>query len=155
MILAGLFVGAKRGYLYIRHEYKEQEEILRRELEFCRREGLIGPRILGRQDLTFELDLFVSPGGYICGEESALLEAIEGKRAEPRNKPPYVATVGLWEKPTVVNNVETLAFAAAIAANGGCWFNSYGSNAEKNVNARGLKFVGVSGDVQEPGVFEV
>jgi NADH:ubiquinone oxidoreductase subunit F (NADH-binding)/NADH:ubiquinone oxidoreductase subunit E len=154
MILAGLFVGAKRGYLYIRHEYKEQEEILRKELEACRREGLIGQKILGK-DLNFELDLFVSPGGYICGEESALLEAIEGKRAEPRNKPPYVATDGLWGKPTVVNNVETLAFAAAIAAKGGSWFNSYGLNEEKNVNARGLKFVGVSGDVREPGVFEV
>jgi NADH:ubiquinone oxidoreductase subunit F (NADH-binding)/NADH:ubiquinone oxidoreductase subunit E len=154
MILAGLCVGANKGYLYLRHEYKEQEEILHRELEFCRDEGFLGENILGK-NRSFNIELFVSPGGYICGEESALLEAIEGKRAEPRNKPPFVATVGLWGKPTVVNNVETLAFAAAIAAKGGSWFSAYGLNAEKNVNARGLKFVGVSGDVQEPGVFEV
>jgi NADH:ubiquinone oxidoreductase subunit F (NADH-binding) len=110
---------------------------------------LIGERILGTE-LSFDLELFVSPGGYICGEESALLEAIEGKRAEPRNKPPYVATVGLWGKPTVVNNVETLAFAAAIAAQGAGWFNSHGVN-----GCKGLKFVGVTGDVKTPGVFEV
>jgi len=156
MILAGLCVGANKGYLYLRHEYKEQEGILRKELEFCRDKdkNFLGENILGTNH-SFDIDLFISPGGYICGEESALLEAIEGKRAEPRNKPPFVATVGLWGKPTVVNNVETLAFAAAIAAKGGSWFNSYGINTAKNVNARGLKFVGVSGHVQKPGVFEV
>jgi NADH:ubiquinone oxidoreductase subunit F (NADH-binding)/NADH:ubiquinone oxidoreductase subunit E len=150
MVLAGLCVGARRGYLYIRHEYQEQEEILTAELNRCAEQGLIGEGILGYADLSFEIVVFVSPGGYICGEETALLEAIEGKRAEPRNKPPFVANVGLWGKPTVVNNVETLAFATAIAAKGADWWNSHGANGFK-----GLKFVGVSGDVQQPGMYEV
>ncbi|HEY6348542.1 MAG TPA: NADH-ubiquinone oxidoreductase-F iron-sulfur binding region domain-containing protein [Candidatus Angelobacter sp.] len=150
MILGGLCVGAKRGYLYIRHEYEEQAEILIRELNSCVEQGLIGEGILGYPDLSFEIVVFVSPGGYICGEETALLEAIEGKRAEPRNKPPFVADAGLWQKPTVINNVETLAFATAIAAKGADWWKSHGAN-----GAKGLKFVGVSGDVQKPGMYEV
>ena len=149
MVLAGLCVGATRGYLYIRHEYQEQEDILIEELERCGKEGLVGAEILGT-DLSFELVVFDSPGGYICGEETALLEAIEGKRAEPRNKPPFVAHVGLWGKPTIVNNVETLAFATGIAHKGAGWFNSHGPNGVKS-----LKFIGVSGDVQMPGIYEV
>ena len=149
MVLAGLCVGAKRGYLYIRHEYQEQEEILNAELLRCYEKNLVGRKILG-SDLSFDITMFVSPGGYICGEETALLEAIEGKRAEPRNKPPFMASIGLWGKPTVINNVETLAFATAIAAKGPEWFNSHGAN-----GFTGLKFVGVSGDVQKPGIYEV
>jgi len=149
MVLAGLCTGAKRGYLYLRHEYQQQEEVLCTELNNCARQGLIGQGILDTE-LSFEIVVFISPGGYICGEETALLEAIEGKRAEPRNKPPFVAMEGLWGKPTIVNNVETLAFATAIAAKGAEWFNSHGTNGFK-----GLKFVGVSGDVQRPGNFEV
>ncbi|HEV3318065.1 MAG TPA: TIR domain-containing protein [Candidatus Angelobacter sp.] len=155
MILAGLCVGAEHGYLYVRHEYQKQQEILRRELDHCRKEQLIGRNVLG-SDLSFDVELFVSPGGYICGEESALLEAIEGKRAQPRNRPPLIVDVGLWGNPTQVNNVETLAFATAIAARsefpgkGADWFNSCGINGSK-----GLKFVGVSGDVKKPGIYEV
>lgn len=149
MILGGLCVGAKRGYLYIRHEYREQEHVLRRELAHCYQHGLAGRKILG-SELSFDLTMFVSPGGYICGEETALLEAIEGRRAEPRNKPPFMASVGLWNKPTVINNVETLAFAAAIAAKGPEWFNTFGAS-----GVTGLKFVGVTGHVNAPGIFEV
>ena len=108
MILAGLLTGAQHGILYIRHEYEEQEKILHDEIRRCERSGLLGPRVLGTE-LSFNLDVFVSPGGYICGEETALLEAIEGKRAEPRNKPPFPVQQGLWNKPTVLNNVETFA----------------------------------------------
>src|SRR5256886_4487212 len=86
MIIAGLVTGAKRGIVYIRHEYHLQEEILGEEIRRCYRSGLLGKKILG-SDLDFDLEVFVSPGGYICGEESALIEAIEGHRAEPRNKP--------------------------------------------------------------------
>ena len=100
--------------------------------------------------LKFDLEVFVSPGGYICGEESALLEAIEGKRAEPRNKPPFPALQGLWQKPTVINNVETFAFATAILARGPEWYKAQGVN-----GAAGSKFVGVSGHVKSPGVFEI
>lgn len=149
MILAGITVGAKHGYLYIRHEYQEQEKILRNELAKCYANNLAGKKILG-SELRFELTIFESPGGYICGEETALLEAIEGKRAEPRNKPPFMASIGLWNKPTVINNVETLAFATAIAAKGPEWFNSHQCK-----GFTGLKFVGVTGDVANPGIFEV
>ena len=149
MILAGLISGATKGILYIRHEYSLQEEILHEEIRRCYREGFLGKTVFG-SDLHFDLELFVSPGGYICGEESALIEAIEGKRAEPRNKPPFPVQAGLWQKPTVLNNVETFANVPQILARGVDWFKAQGRN-----GSRGLKFVGVSGHVARPGVFEV
>ncbi len=149
MIIAGLITGAKKGILYIRHEYEDQEHILQKEIDRCYEKKILGPNILV-SGLSFDLSIFVSPGGYICGEETALLEAIEGKRSEPRNKPPFPVMHGLWNKPTVINNVETFAFATAILAKGAAWYKSQGKN-----GAFGLKFVGVSGDVVNPGVFEV
>jgi len=149
MIMAALITGATKGYIYIRHEYEEPKEVLEKELERCRREGLLGKSIL-ESELEFELEIFVSPGGYICGEESALLEALEGKRAEPRNKPPFPGTNGLWNSPTVINNVETFTFATAILVNGADWYKKQGVN-----GVAGLKFVGISGDVEYPGVYEV
>ena len=149
MIVAGLVAGAKKGILYIRHEYHAQEEILRTEIAKCYSAGLLGKSILGSA-LDFDLEVFVSPGGYICGEESALIEALEGHRAEPRNKPPFPVQAGLWQKPTVLNNVETFANVPQILARGVEWFKSQGQG-----GSRGLKFVGVSGHVVNPGVFEV
>jgi NADH:ubiquinone oxidoreductase subunit F (NADH-binding)/NADH:ubiquinone oxidoreductase subunit E len=149
MIAAGLITGARKGVLYIRHEYEAQIAICEEEIRRCRQEGLVGQRILGT-DLTFELEIFVSPGGYICGEESALLEAIEGKRAEPRNKPPFPVMQGLWNKPTVINNVETFAHAAQVLVRGVDAYKAQGTN-----GMAGLKFVGVSGDVIRPGVYEL
>jgi len=149
MIVAGLVTGAQQGILYIRHEYDEPKEVLQEEIDRCYRAGLLGKKILGG-DSTFDLEIFVSPGGYICGEESALLEAIEGKRSEPRNKPPFPGTNGLWNQPTVINNVETFTFATAILARGADWFKAQGKN-----GSAGMKFVGISGDVNRPGVFEV
>jgi len=149
MILAGLVTGSKKGILYIRHEYPLQEEIFGEELRRCAKAGLLGKKILGG-DLEFDLEIFVSPGGYICGEESALIEAIEGHRAEPRNKPPFPGQMGLWQKPTVINNVETFANVPQILARGVEWFKTAGVG-----GSRGLKFVGVSGQVANPGVFEV
>jgi formate dehydrogenase beta subunit len=149
MITAGLVTGAKKGILYIRHEYERPKDILQKEIDSCYAQNLLGSNILG-SDLTFDLEIFVSPGGYICGEESALLEAIEGKRAEPRNKPPFPGTHGLWQKPTAINNVETFAFATAILMQGVDWYKAQGRN-----GSLGLKFVGISGDVVRPGVFEV
>jgi NADH:ubiquinone oxidoreductase subunit F (NADH-binding)/NADH:ubiquinone oxidoreductase subunit E len=149
MIIAGLVTGAKTGILYIRHEYPLQEEIFGEELRRCAKAGLLGRKILG-SDLDFELEIFVSPGGYICGEESALIEAIEGHRAEPRNKPPFPGQAGLWHKPTVINNVETFANVPQILARGVEWYRTTGVG-----GSRGLKFVGVSGHVRRPGVFEV
>jgi len=149
MIVAGLVTGAKKGILYIRHEYHWQEEILGEELRHCYHGGLLGRNILG-SDLIFDLEIFVSPGGYICGEESALLEAIEGKRAEPRNKPPFPGQAGLWQKPTVINNVETFANVPQILARGVEWYKAQGQD-----GSRGLKLVGVSGHAAKSGIFEV
>ena len=149
MIVAGLVTGAKRGILYIRHEYHLQEEILGEELRRCSHAGLLGKNILG-SGLAFDLEIFVSPGGYICGEESALIEAIEGKRAEPRNKPPFPGQAGLWQKPTVINNVETFANVPQILERGVEWYKAQGRS-----GSRGWKFVGVSGHSAKPGVFEV
>ncbi len=151
MILAGLVAGARHGIFYIRHEYTYQEHVIEEEIRRCYREGLLGPRMLGT-DLAFELEVFVSPGGYICGEETALLEAIEGKRAEPRNKPPFPGQLGggLWAKPTIINNVETFFFVPVILARGLDWLKAQGKN-----GSIGVKFVGVSGDVRRPGIYEL
>jgi formate dehydrogenase beta subunit len=149
MILAGLVTGAQTGIIYIRHEYEEPKESLQAEIDRCYALGMLGSEILGTTT-AFDLSIFVSPGGYICGEESALLEAIEGRRAEPRNKPPFPGTNGLYNQPTVINNVETFTFAAAILVRGVDWYKAQGLN-----GLAGLKFVGVSGDVEHPGVFEV
>jgi formate dehydrogenase/NADH-quinone oxidoreductase subunit F len=130
MLICALVTGAQRAILYIRHEYNAQEHILEQEIHRARELGLLN---------GVDLEIFVSPGGYICGEETALMEAIEGKRAEPRNKPPFPVTNGLWNKPTALNNVETFSNVPLVLLNG----------------AFGAKFVGVSGDVVNPGVFAV
>ena len=148
MIIAGLVTGANHGIFYIRHEYTAQEKLLHEEIQRCYAEGLLGKNILGT-DLVFDLEIFVSPGGYICGEESALIEAIEGKRSEPRNKPPFPVTHGVFNKPTALNNVETFAHVPQILQRGVDWYKAQGQGAS------GLKFVGVSGDVVRPGVFEI
>jgi len=111
--------------------------------------GMCGRNILG-SGLSFELEVFVSPGGYICGEETALMEAIQGHRAEPRNKPPRTVNHGLWGKPTALNNVETFCLAASTLAHGAEWYKAQGRN-----GIPGIKFVGVTGRVQKPGAFEV
>jgi NADH:ubiquinone oxidoreductase subunit F (NADH-binding) len=150
MIICGLVVGAKTGFLYIRHEYEYQQKILEEEIERCRHAGWLGENICGT-GLTFDIEIFVSPGGYICGEGSALLEAIEGNRAEPRIRPPNSATHGLWKKPTALNNVETFTLVPQILARGVEWYKAQGLTK----TAAGLKFVSVSGDVQRPGIFEI
>ncbi len=149
MVLGGLAIGAERGILYLRHEYGHVVPGLERELDEARNLGLLGPDIPG-SGRAFEIEIFLSPGGYICGEETALLEALEGKRAEPRNKPPFPGHVGLWGKPTLINNVETFAHAPSICLNGPDWFIAQGEG-----DAAGLKFLALSGDVNRPGVYEV
>ena len=149
MIIAGLVTGAKHGVFYIRHEYEHPEHRIREEIEHCEAAGLLGNDILG-SGLEFHLEVFVSPGGYICGEETALIEAIEGNRSEPRNKPPFPVYEGLWHKPTALNNVETFANVPLILIKGIDWYKSQGEG-----GALGLKFVGVSGDVVRPGIFEI
>ena len=149
VILAGLVTGANRGYIYIRHEYEEEIHAMRSAIEAARAEGICGDQILG-STLSFPVEVFVSPGGYICGEESALLEAMEDRRGEPRNKPPFPVFQGLWGKPTALNNVETLCWVPFILRRGGAAYRDGGIN-----GATGMRFVSISGDVNEPGVFEV
>src|SRR5215510_3058172 len=147
-LLGAYVIGARKIYIFIRHEYPHQEHILAQAVAEARTKGLIGSRILG-SDFSCDIEIFVSAGGYICGEETALLEALEGKRAEPRNKPPFPGTHGLWGKPTLINNVETLCMVPAILRHGAAWFKSQGRN------NNGLKYLGLSGHVQRPGVYEV
>ncbi len=149
MILAGLITGATQGTLYIRHEYEEEIDAVREAIAAAEAQGVCGANVLG-SGVAFPLDVFVSPGGYIQGEESALLEAMEDRRGEPRNKPPFPTTNGLFNKPTVINNVETLAWVPAIVMRGGAWYRDQGIN-----GGTGLRFVSISGDVKTPGVYEV
>jgi NADH:ubiquinone oxidoreductase subunit F (NADH-binding)/NADH:ubiquinone oxidoreductase subunit E len=149
IVLAALVVGAERGWIYIRHEYPEELAAMEQAIEEARSAGVVGDSILG-SGRSFHLEMFVSPGGYIQGEESALLEAMEDRRGEPRNKPPFPVYNGLYNKPTVINNVETLSWVPAVAIRGGEWYRDAGVNGEP-----GLRFASVSGDVVNPGVFEV
>jgi formate dehydrogenase beta subunit len=156
MTIAGLVTGAKHGYIYIRHEYHEQIHICEEEIKRARAQGLLGKNILG-SGKDFELEVFVSPGGYVQGEETALMEAIEGHRGQPRNKPVDVGLMkgapafnGLWGKPTVINNVETFCYVPLILTQGADAYKGMGIN-----GCEGLKWIGVSGDVNKPGVFEV
>ena len=149
MMICGAITGAQRGYLYIRHEYELQTEVLREELARIYEKGLLGNNIQG-SGIDFDLEVFVSPGGYICGEETALMEAIQGNRSEPRNKPPRTVNSGVWNKPTALNNVETFCHAITILGKGGQWYHDIGLN-----GSPGIKFVGVTGNVRNPGVFEV
>jgi formate dehydrogenase beta subunit len=149
MILAGLITGATKGYVYCRHEYEQEIEVVEEAIANAKKEGFCGDNILG-SGLSFTLEMYVSPGGYIQGEETALLEAMEDRRGEPRNKPPFPTTGGLFGKPTVINNVETLAWATGIVLNGGEWYRDQGIN-----GAFGMRFVSISGDVKTPGVYEV
>lgn len=149
MLLAGLTIGAETGIVYLRHEYQKEQKALEAALQHARDEGILGDNAAG-SGRKFDIEIFVSPGGYILGEETALLEALEDKRGEPRNKPPYPGSHGLWGKPTLINNVETYALATCIVTHGVDWWN-----AQANGDFVGLKFVSVSGDVKQPGVYEI
>jgi formate dehydrogenase beta subunit len=150
MILAGLIVGAQRGYVYIRHEYEEQIAAVGKAIERARELGVCGYRLTDT-DIQFDLEVYVSPGGYICGEQSALIEAMEDKRAEPRNRPPELQTNGLFDKPTVLNNVETFAWVPAIVTRGaGTWYAN-----QERPGCKGRRIFSLSGDVNKPGVYEV
>ncbi len=149
VILAGLITEATQGFIYIRHEYDEQIEACRAEIERAAKLGFCGPNasVLGR---PFPISVFVSPGGYICGEQSALIEAMSDRRGEPRNMPPKLETNGLHDLPTLVSNVETFAWVPYIVINGGKTYAALGVN-----GWQGRRFFSVSGDVKRPGVYEV
>ena len=149
MLLAGLTIGAERGFVYLRHEYAREQQSLETAITQAREAGVLGDDAAG-SGRAFDLEIFVSPGGYILGEETALLEALEDQRGEPRNKPPYPGTHGLWGRPTLINNVETFALATSIIHHGCEWWDAQGRG-----EFAGLKFVSVSGDVKHPGVYEI
>ena len=149
MLLAGLTIGAESGIVYLRHEYQKEQKALQAALQHAREIGILGDNAAG-SGRKFEIEIFVSPGGYILGEETALLEALEDKRGEPRNKPPYPGTHGLWGQPTLINNVETYALATSIVTHGVDWWNAQAAG-----DFVGMKFVYVSGDVKNPGVYEI
>ena len=155
VILAGLMIGASAGYIYIRHEYYEQIHACREEIMRAERLGACGEDVFGT-GRAFPVEVFESPGGYICGEQSALLEAMEDRRGQPRNRPPELSTNGLRDKPTVVNNVETLAWAPAIMLSGGLAYAAGGWRVKENPNLGfgGRRLFSVSGDINRPGVYE-
>ena len=147
MLMGMVVTGAEEGWVFIRHEYGPEESVLHAEIERLRSEGLIGEDVLGT-GRRLMLDIFTSPGGYILGEETALIECMEGHRGEPRNKPPFPGVFGLWGKPTLMNSVETFADVPIIASRGADWWKDQGVN-----DSDGLKFFAVSGHVEKPGVY--
>lgn len=149
MMIAGYVIGASQGYNYIRGEFWEPYQIFKNAIDQAREAGLLGKDILG-SGWDFDLHVHLGAGAYICGEETALLESIEGKKGQPRFKPPFPASYGLYGKPTTINNTETLASIPMILAKGGKWFNDLGVK-----NAGGTKLYSVSGHVNSPGNFEV
>jgi NADH:ubiquinone oxidoreductase subunit F (NADH-binding)/NADH:ubiquinone oxidoreductase subunit E len=147
MLVGMLATGAEQGWVFIRHEYGPEETAVREELAAARVQGVLGENVLG-SGRRLDIEIFTSPGGYILGEESALIECMEGHRGEPRNKPPFPAVDGLWGKPTLMNSVETFAAVPLIVERGAEWWRAQGIN-----GGVGLKFFAISGDVAHPDVY--
>jgi len=147
--IAAYAIGARQGYIYVRGEYPRVQRILQDAIEVARQGGYLGEEILG-SDFSFDVELRSGAGAYICGEETALFESIEGKRGYPRLKPPFPTTYGLFGQPTVINNVETLCAAVWIIANSSLAYRSIGTE-----KSPGSKLFCLSGDVAQPGVYEV
>ena len=149
MTIAAYAIGAHQGYIYIRAEYPSAVALLEKSIERAREHNLMGKNILGT-DFSFELELRLGAGAFVCGEEMALIESIEGKRGIPRNKPPFPANEGLWGKPTLINNVETYANVAQIIFRGADWFNKIGTEKSK-----GTKVFTLGGKIKRTGIIEV
>jgi NADP-reducing hydrogenase subunit HndC len=149
MMIAAYAVGADEGFVYIRGEYGLAISRMAKAIEQARNYGLLGENIFGT-DFSFDMHIHAGAGAYICGEETALIESIEGNRGEPRSRPPYPTTAGLWQKPTVVNNVETLANIPAIIRNGAEWYKSIGTP-----SSPGTKVYTILGNVNVTGLIEV
>ena len=148
MAIAGLACGADKGYIYLRAEYPYLFAPLRQAIANAAAAGFLGENIMG-SGKNFDLEVVTGAGAYVCGEETALLESIEGKRGEPRFKPPYPANAGLFGCPTVINNVETLANVPQIIVNGADWFKGFGTE-----KCPGTKLFTLCGNVNKPGVYE-
>jgi len=149
MIIAGRAIGSQQGYVYIRGEYRYVLDIVERAIAEAYERGYLGKNILG-SGFNFELAAHTGAGAYECGEESALMESLEGKRGYPRIKPPFPAVVGLYGCPTVINNVETLSTVPAVIRQGGDWYAALGT--PKN---GGTRLYSISGHINKPGIYEL
>jgi NADH:ubiquinone oxidoreductase subunit F (NADH-binding)/(2Fe-2S) ferredoxin len=148
MTIAGYAVGAKQGYIYIRGEYQLSIDRLQKAIDQAKKNNLLGKKIL-ESSFGFNIEIKKGAGAYVCGEETALIESLEGKRGNPRVKPPFPVSKGLWLKPTVVNNVETLANIPDIVYHGGSWFRQFGTE-----KCPGTKVFTILGHVEYPGLIE-
>ena len=149
MVIAGYATGAHRGFIYLRYEYPETDAILERALDEARKAGLVGNDVAG-SGFAFDLHIRRGAGAYICGEETSLLNSLEGRHPFPRNRPPYPVTHGFEDLPTTVNNVETLASVAPILEHGAAWYRGLGVG-----DNAGTKLISLSGDITRPGNYEV
>jgi len=150
MAIAGYAIGAKEGVIYLRYEYRYLKSYLENVLQQMREKNLLGKNISGHDGVDFDIRIQLGAGSYVCGEESALIESMEGKRGESRNRPPFPVEKGYLDKPTVVNNVETLTKVPGILIKGAEWFKAIGT-----AESAGTKLLSISGDCQKPGVYEV
>lgn len=150
MVIAGYTLGAAKGIVYLRGEYEYMLKSLEDYLDDMKKDNLLGNDILGKKGFNFDITIRLGSGAYVCGEETALIESLEGNRGEARNRPPYPVNTGYLGKPTVVNNVETLASVPHIITKGGEWFRKYGTD-----KSTGSKLFSVSGDCERPGVYEL
>jgi [NiFe] hydrogenase diaphorase moiety large subunit len=149
MTIAGFAIGADLGIIYLRGEYTYLRDALEQCLARRREAGLLGTGVLDKEGFNFDIRIQMGSGAYICGEETALIESLEGHRGEPRNRPPFPVDTGFQNKPSVVNNVETLCWATCIMAKGAQWFKELGTE-----GSPGLKLFSVSGDCERKGVYE-
>lgn len=149
MVIAAYTVGAQQGFLYLRAEYRYLRPKLEAFLAEMRAQNLLGKAIAGVEGFDFDIEIHLGAGAYVCGEESALIESLEGKAGKPRVRPPFPVTCGYLQQPTVVNNVETLCKATEIAINGGKWYEAIGTK-----QSTGTKILSVSGDCERPGLYE-
>ncbi len=149
MTIAGRAIGAHEGIVYLRAEYSYLRGHLEETLASRRERGLLGKGVLGAEGFDFEIHIHMGAGAYVCGEETALIESLEGHRGEPRNRPPFPVNTGFLGRPSTVNNVETLANIACILAKGADWFKTMGTS-----TSTGHKLLSVSGDCERPGVYE-
>ncbi len=149
MIIGGYAIGSQKGFVYLRGEYRYLLKPLENELQKMRNENLLGKNILGT-NFSFDIEIRLGAGAFVCGEETALIESLEGHRGEPRNRPPFPVNTGFMGHPTIVNNVETFAIIPIIMKKKAEWLRQIGTSTSK-----GTKLISVSGDCERPGVYEV
>jgi [NiFe] hydrogenase diaphorase moiety large subunit len=150
MIIAAFASGADKGFLYLRGEYKSFIPELEKVLDSMKTDNALGKGIMGKQGFDFDIEIKLGSGAYVCGEETALIESLEGNRGEPRNRPPFPVNTGYNGCPTVLNNVETFVNIPHIILKGAGWFRGFGT--EKSA---GTKLISISGDCKTPGVYEI